>query len=522
MREYIMAGINSNNYNPRIKTNMSQQKITTYTRPLGGNKPSVGGLNPFDTQSVRIGRNSGLRTGLNRGLGGAGDKGIFYQAQQAGYYGNNGMDTMAKIAAYSQLGMQAGKMLTDIIGTFKGANPSGNVTDGLGDAGGVQSTAISNMRSAKDSVSLRAAIQDAQGELQTKQAEHAQLRGSYDEAKESLSTKKKEIEQGKNKLKDLQQTQRAKESDVTKKESALNLAKDAYGNATQNLSNSQKQYAFAKQATIEAQGNLDRATNDFNTASQNYDSAKQAYESCPSDSPNKGALQVQMQQAETAKNAAEQRKTEAENQLKEKQELEQQAKQAVDGAQEEVNQADEQMKSAEDGLKKAEKDLTDAKKAAEDAKKDVEKQKSDLEQKENELQEMENTIKTYEDGEKSITNLQKEITSQNERLTQLIEQEKNQESDLDTKIQKKQERLDNKKSGGSKLSDTISSLISKQDPIQRRNDITALLQKPGINTEHGVLRSTIDRNGQPIYMLDSHEISAEEYNKYKQKPEESS
>ena len=104
-----------------------------------------------------------------------------------------------------------------------------------------------------------------------------------------------------------------------------------------------------------------------------------------------------------------------------------------------------------------------------------------------------------------------EIKSQQDRLEKLVEKDQKAETDLGDKIDRKNDRLQNKKFGGNRLAGKIDDLIAKQDPIQRRNDITALLQKPGIETAEGTLRSTIDRNGDAIFMLNNHEIDHAEY-----------
>lgn len=400
----------------------------------------------------------------------------------------------------------------DTVGSGTSSSGSGKLgSQGSVSSGGTDTSALDGMNSANDSVSLRSAIETAQGELSVMESKHAEIKGDYDKAKESIGDLKKNIETTEAELKEATKLKQKYESEVTKKESALSQAKSDYGKATKDLSTKQKEYAFAKEERMNAETGVATAQSSLDIATANYDSAKAAYDACPNDSPQKSALQARMQAAEQAKTQAETKLEEAKTALETAKQAEADAQNAVKTAGESVEQANDKMQSAEEDLKNAQDALVEAKENQAKNENTIKTKTQELSDQNAQLEDLNATIEEYEEGSKSIENMKKEIESQQDRLAKLVEKDKKAEADLDDKIARKNERLQNKKFGGGRLAGKIDDLIAKQDPIQRRNDITELLGKSGTETAEGILRSSIDRNGDPIFMLDNHEIDESEY-----------
>ena len=515
-----MAGPNIGKFN---------KTVTVGTRPLGGgNVPAARGFNPYDHTTNYANKIARMRADSNIFAGR-----INMRAEMAGVVPSSNANDMAGAIMGVQVGMALGNGIVGLAAAIKQA-VGNNKADGPGNkpatmtnvnsnngnapvqtantlAGTSAGNSITAMKGAQDSVSLRSAIETAQGELSKMESEHAAGKAEYETAKQSLEGLKKDIETTEGELKKAKDARQKYDSEVTKKESALAQAKNDYGDATKDLSAKQKEYAFAKEERMNAEAGVATAQSSLELATANYDTAKAAYDACPADSPQKSILQARMQAAEQAKTQAETKLEQAQTALETAKQVEADAQSAVEAAGESVDQANEKMKSAEENLKAAQDALVEAKENQEKNENNIKTKEQELSDQKSQLEDLNATIKEYEDGSNSIKKMQDEIKSQQDRLEKLVEKDQKAETDLGDKIDRKNDRLQNKKFGGNRLAGKIDDLIAKQDPIQRRNDITALLQKPGIETAEGTLRSTIDRNGDAIFMLNNHEIDHAEY-----------
>ena len=171
---------------------------TTFTRGIGGSSIFVGarrGLNPYDRQSFRMNFNRNLYNYANAN---AGRINMRQMAPFGGMMGTGEMSAWEKAQMGMAIGMQAGtalggliKSIADLVkrtdnnnggnnGGVNGggdgpANNTGSInggTQGSGNIGGTgnvggtsgSSSAISDMQSANDAVSLRSAIDGANGD----------------------------------------------------------------------------------------------------------------------------------------------------------------------------------------------------------------------------------------------------------------------------------------------------------------------------------------------------------------------
>ena len=251
-----MAGPNIGKFN---------KTVTVGTRPLGGgNVPAARGFNPYDHTTNYGNKIARMRADSNIFAGR-----INMRAEMAGVVPSSNANDMAGAIMGVQVGMALGKGIVGLAAAIKQA-VGNNKADGPGNkpatmtnvnsnngnapvqtantlAGTSAGNSITAMKGAQDSVSLRSAIETAQGELSKMESEHEAGKAEYETAKQSLEGLKKDIETTEGELKKAKDARQKYDSEVTKKESALAQAKNDYGDATKDLSAKQKEYAFAKE-----------------------------------------------------------------------------------------------------------------------------------------------------------------------------------------------------------------------------------------------------------------------------------
>ena len=421
----------------------------------------------------------------------------FGQMTGANMFGMNGMNGMNQTGAMGmlnkiggQLGIDAGTINTvgaiyngvQQVGNIFGINPTQQLGSVLGSFGGSHSTssavsssantAISNMNSAKDVVSLKQAIEGAKSE----QASLSQLAGQVD-AKQSAFTSatnaKKEAEAN---VSDKKQAVSTKEQSVKSLTTSKDVKQKQLDAATQNETKCSEAYDKAQEATSAAQDDVTSAQNELNSAT-----------------------------TDEAKAAAQAKLTKAQAKLEKAKAQEAKAKTALDQATKDKEAAQEQLNKITEQLDKAQKELETSKTEYQEAEKD-------LKTKENALKDAESDLDKAKQAKQDYDALSAEITSQEARLEQLDNQEKEAYSDT-TKAIKEREAKIGDKTDDKKLNKLKKEQNEHGDNIVKLQCLSADPTEIGQNGEE--LRSTVLPSGDKVYYIGMNEVSAEEYEKHR-------
>lgn len=393
-----------------------------------------------------------------------------------------------------QLGIDAGTINTvgaiyngvQQVGNIFGINPTQQLGSVLGSFGGSHSTsssvsssantAISNMNSAKDVVSLKQAIEGAKSE----QASLSQLAGQVD-AKQSAFTSatnaKKEAEAN---VSDKKQAVSTKEQSVKSLTTSKDVKQKQLDAATQNETKCSEAYDKAQEATSAAQDDVTSAQNELNSAT-----------------------------TDEAKAAAQAKLTKAQAKLEKAKAQEAKAKTALDQATKDKEAAQEQLNKITEQLDKAQEELETSKTEYQEAEKD-------LKTKENALKDAESDLDKAKQAKQDYDALSAEITSQEARLEQLDNQEKEAYSDT-TKAIKEREAKIGDKTDDKKLNKLKKEQNEHGDNIVKLQCLSADPTEIGQNGEE--LRSTILPSGNKVYYVGMNEVSEEEYNNHKKTPQ---
>lgn len=421
----------------------------------------------------------------------------FGQMTGTNMFGMNGMNGMNQTGAMGmlnkiggQLGIDAGTINTvgaiyngvQQVGNIFGINPTQQLGSVLGSFGGSHSTssavsssantAISNMNSAKDVVSLKQAIEGAKSE----QASLSQLAGQVD-AKQSAFTSatnaKKEAEAN---VSDKKQAVSTKEQSVKSLTTSKDVKQKQLDAATQNETKCSEAYDKAQEATSAAQDDVTSAQNELNSAT-----------------------------TDEAKAAAQAKLTKAQAKLEKAKAQEAKAKTALDQATKDKEAAQEQLNKITEQLDKAQKELETSKTEYQEAEKD-------LKTKENALKDAESDLDKAKQAKQDYDALSAEITSQEARLEQLDNQEKEAYSDT-TKAIKEREAKIGDKTDDKKLNKLKKEQNEHGDNIVKLQCLSADPTEIGQNGEE--LRSTVLPSGDKVYYIGMNEVSAEEYEKHR-------
>ena len=421
----------------------------------------------------------------------------FGQMTGTNMFGMNGMNGMNQTGAMGmlnkiggQLGIDAGTINTvgaiyngvQQVGNIFGINPTQQLGSVLGSFGGSHSTsssvsssantAISNMNSAKDVVSLKQAIEGAKSE----QASLSQLAGQVD-AKQSAFTSatnaKKEAEAN---VSDKKQAVSTKEQSVKSLTTSKDVKQKQLDAATQNETKCSEAYDKAQEATSAAQDDVTSAQNELNSAT-----------------------------TDEAKAAAQAKLTKAQAKLEKAKAQEAKAKTALDQATKDKEAAQEQLNKITEQLDKAQKELETSKTEYQEAEKD-------LKTKENALKDAESDLDKAKQAKQDYDALSAEITSQEARLEQLDNQEKEAYSDT-TKAIKEREAKIGDKTHDKKLNKLKKEQNEHGDNIVKLQCLSADPTEIGQNGEE--LRSTVLPSGDKVYYIGMNEVSAEEYEKHR-------
>lgn len=300
-------------------------------RPNQGFYNTGGNSDVQETVVIRQSSNFGNMTGMYGMSGMMGMGGMTGQMGMLNQVGSMlGMDqeTMGYIGAGAYLTQQLGQ-LGSSMGLFGGSSSS-SVSSSVSSSA---NTAISNMNSAKDVVSLKQAIEGAKSE----QANVSKLAGEVDAKQTAFNSATSDKAKAEKAVSDKKQNVATQGQTVQALESKVTLVKSQLTAASNNVSMCNASYEAAK-------ANLDNA------------STPEAKE----------AAQAAVKKAKAALDDAKNVEAKIQKALTETEEKLSNAKNELNTAKEELQQANDDLTTKEEALEKAEKDLDSAKQAKQD------------------------------------------------------------------------------------------------------------------------------------------------------------
>lgn len=460
---------------------------------------------------------SALRSNLNRNTGFAANRTVYANTAMPAMPCQNNSNKFANAMIAMQL-LQQGLGALGSLNSSADVKGGGNVKQGgnTGAAGDTKAdtsyTGLSDMKSAKDSVSLRSAIETAEADKTKMQSELTQIESGLDakkadaeKAKADMECIKKEVEEQKDVVKEKEGTVKAAEKNK----------KDAETKKT----DAQKQLKAAEDRVASTNTAFNQACTALTTAESNLTKAE-ANKDPKTGLPAEPGYTQAKQAVETAK------------------ENKQKALDALNQAKGEKDNALKNYNNKIVELEKAETDFETKKSELKTAEKDLAKEQETLKQLEAKKASAENAIESYKDDLKKQEELTKdikkyddEIKEQGKRLTEL---EKKDDADLkkvDGKMDKLQEEMGvradkiDTNNGKTTLREKIAAkkndkalakfdeLQQERNEIQQRIDVRNLMGNvPEKITDDGqAMRKGTGADGKAIYMIGSKVVDEAAY-----------
>lgn len=500
-------------------------RLSTATRGSHGivmaQRSKVGSGAIFDYNGWRRNEISNLRASLNNNATRA-IKMDFVSPQPMVYTAPAQNNSINKYAA-AMMGIQ---MLNETLGSLGNLTKtnstisSGN-TKGTGEASG-NSSALNAMKNAKDSTSLRSAIETAQNEKTQMQSELTQLESQLPSMKEASEAASKQ-------LKDLEPKVEAKEKEVKQKEENVSAKEEV-------LASSEKDKSSKLQVAKNMEAAVGEAASNYTKASEALVNAEATLASTPktiTTTDASGNTTTQPNPAyEKAQQAVEQAKTQKE-----------QAQKELDKAKEGHENAVKNYENSVKAYEQAASDVQTAKDGLKEANAEFEKAQTELNELKKQESEAQSKVKAYEDGldkqkelQNNIDKYTDEIKSQNNRLTDLENKEQKELTNtndsmnsLAGKISDRNKKIDtsnglsfmeNRRLAKNEAnSEKYDKLTEQRDALETKVNYTKLYKSQGEQIGGKIFRSG-SYDGETLYMIGAKPVSAEEFEKQKKLAEQ--
>ncbi len=510
--------------NPRstvtVNLRNTQSRVEVFTSSgarvmLNGGQTSLRNVNPMLVRND----NSALRAGLNPNRGYdikyMKDMQKWWAANQGTHHCNSdGMSgwqkTMIAMSAINQLAQTFADVTTDKAGksssTTAAANPSS--TESVSNKAIVSSSStkisnsttgtISGMSKAKDSSTLRGAIESAENAKASMQAELASLKEQIPSLKEAANDVKEDLAKLNEEVKTKEKAVSEQKADLSQKES--------------NYKDAEKTLAKQNEAFNTACNNLKAANNRLGIAEGNLSTAKEAFTAAQNNiDPNTGApVQPAYSQAEAAYEKAEA--------------AFRQAQADVDKAENAKQQAAGSLEDAKANKESTKKWYLESKQNYEAAKESYETSKKELDTMKGKQAEMQAKVDAYENAVKQQTQLINDIAALDSEIptqkTRLAELEKKESDGLENAVNTIL-KMESKMSGKDGILDTDDDkkLGSKNKAkynealdLRRNVNYSKLAQTNG-ETLGGTTFRKASYDGETLYMIGMKAVTADEYNK---------
>lgn len=409
-------------------------------------------------------------------------------------------------------GMMALNMLGELTAQTVNAVKSTKSTEG---AGGNDKTAtttssstksLNEMKSAKDSSTLRGAIESAKADKSGMEAELQQLESELPSMKKASETAQKKVDELKPQVKQAEQDY--KDAEASEKECKTN-----FENAEQNLKNKDSEFNDACKKLQTAKNGLSSAKGALSSARANLASAEANI-----DPKTKQPVEPAYSQAKDAVAKAEKDVQTAEQEVQKAEKNKQEAQGSLEEAKESKNTAKQWYLESQDKLKSAETTLKQTKE-------NYENWQSELNKQQKVVDDYNNAVKQQTELKSKISTLDTEIPAQEKRLTELESKEFKGLGAAENTILKMNNKLagqdgilgteDDKKKLGSK----DQKKLDEAKDLQRNVNYTKLYQEQGTKIGNQTFR-TGSYDGETLYMIGAKKVDKTTYDLKKRLAEE--
>ena len=367
-------------------------------------------------------------------------------------------------------------------------------------------SAISTMKSAADSSTLRQAIETGKDTLQSMSAEYG------DEAKfnEKLKGAETKLSNAEAVVSDKEKAFETAENNANQKSDAVRVCETKCNSAKSQLSNAI--INKDKQASVYANAHANNVS-----AQASLASAKAALDGANEET--KPALQAAYDKAKAAADQAEK--------------AEKEAGKALEAAKVDVAKLNEDVKTLADQLSEAQKGLDSAISKRDEAKAQCETAKQELAAAKEEQANAQKEVDVLKQGKKDYENLKKEIETQEKRLEKLEKEEQKKEKDLRDDAADIRDGIANRKIDGS---DGLNLVEKVRQHKNERKDAKASVKEAEANkytannAKTEILKGKVEftsANGEPmrsglvqgemVYFIGNREVSKEQYEAAKPK-----
>lgn len=411
--------------------------------------------------------------------------------------GNDGMNKFA--AGLMAVNMLAGltAQAIDVANSIKSSGSTDAIKAKDGDNKTSSTTSLNEMKSAKDSSTLRGAIESAKADKSGMESELQQLESELPSMKKASETAQKKVDELKPQVKQAEQDY--KDAKASEKECKTN-----FENAEQNLKNKDSEFNDACKKLQTAQNGLSSAKGALSSARANLASAEANI-----DPKTKQPVEPAYSQAKDAVAKAEKDVQTAEQEVQKAEKNKQEAQGSLEEAKESKNTAKQWYLESQDKLKSAETTLKQTKE-------NYENWQSELNKQQKVVDDYNNAVKQQTELKSKISTLDTEIPAQEKRLGELEQKEEKGLAAAENTILQMKDKMsgkdgilgteDDKKKLGSKDQEKFNNAKS----LQRNVGYTQLYKTDG-QTIDGKTFRTGSYNGETLYMIGAKKVDKTTY-----------
>lgn len=426
------------------------------------------------------------------------------------FYGNpkcsgsdNGMNKfMAAMMAANTLA-QLGAQTADAVKSMKGTSSvkGSKNTNNSNNVGGNNDTklpaSLSAMKGAKDSSTLRGAIESAKADKSGMEAELKTLESKLSEMKEASEAAQKKVDELKPQVKQAEQDY--KDAEASEKECKTN-----FENAEQNLKNKDSEFNDACKKLQTAKNGLSSAKGALSSARANLASAEANI-----DPKTKQPVEPAYSQAKDAVAKAEKDVQTAEQEVQKAEKNKQEAQGSLEEAKESKNTAKQWYLESQDNLKSAETTLKQTKE-------NYENWQSELNKQQKVVDDYNNAVEQQTELKSKISTLDTEIPAQEKRLGELEQKEEKGLAAAENTILQMKDKMSGKdgilgtEDDKKKLGSKDQKKLDEAKDLQRNVNYTKLYQEQGTKIGNQTFR-TGSYDGETLYMIGAKKVDKQEY-----------
>lgn len=421
----------------------------------------------------------------------------FYGGHNCSGNYDNGMNKfMAGMMALNMLGELTAQTVNTVKSTKSTEGAGGN--DKTATTTSSSTKSLNEMKSAKDSSTLRGAIESAKADKSGMEAELQQLESELPSMKKASETAQKKVDELKPQVKQAEQDY--KDAKASEKECKTN-----FENAEQNLKNKDSEFNDACKKLQTAQNGLSSAKGALSSARANLASAEANI-----DPKTKQPVEPAYSQAKDAVAKAEKDVQTAEQEVQKAEKNKQEAQGSLEEAKESKNTAKQWYLESQDKLKSAETTLKQTKE-------NYENWQSELNKQQKVVDDYNNAVKQQTELKSKISTLDTEIPAQEKRLGELEQKEEKGLATAENTILQMKDKMSGKdgilgtEDDKKKLGSKDQKKLDEAKNLQRNVNYTKLYKQPPTDTINGKEFRTAPYDGETLYMIGAKKVDKQEY-----------